>query len=105
MQRKFIAPLLAMLLSLAFSLPAAAASPVNVNTADAATIASTLDGVGLVKAKAIVDYRKDHGPFKQVSDLTHVKGIGKATLEHNRDAIRLSGSGAVASADKDGNGH
>lgn len=99
MKHHFTTLLLAMLMSLAFSLPALAATSVNINTADAATIASSLDGVGLVKARAIVDYRKDHGAFKQVSDLTHVKGIGKATLSHNQKAIRLDGDSDTGSDD------
>jgi competence protein ComEA len=78
-------------LALSFTLPALAATPVNVNTADAATIASSLDGVGPAKAKAIVAYRKAHGHFKSVDDLTKVKGIGQATLAHNRKDIRLGG--------------
>ncbi|GLQ95963.1 ComEA family DNA-binding protein [Dyella mobilis] len=86
-------------LSLAFAMPAFAATAVNVNTADAETLAKSLDGVGLSKAKAIVAYREEHGPFKSVDDLTQVKGIGQATLQHNHDAILLSGEGAKAEAD------
>jgi competence protein ComEA len=81
-------------LTLALALPAFAATPVNINTADAATIAKALDGIGLSKATAIVAYREEHGPFKNVDDLTQVKGIGKATLERNHDAILLTGEGA-----------
>ncbi|WP_233841316.1 helix-hairpin-helix domain-containing protein [Dyella sp. 2HG41-7] len=86
-------------LMLAFALPAFAATPVNVNTADADTIAKALDGVGLAKAKAIVAFREEHGPFKSVDDLTQVKGIGQATLQRNHDAILLSGEGAKPNAD------
>lgn len=86
-------------LTLALALPVFAATPVNVNTADAATIASALDGVGLSKAKAIVAFREEHGPFKNVDDLTQVKGIGPATLQRNHDAILLSGEGAKPSAE------
>lgn len=78
-------------LALSLSLPALAATPVNVNTADAVTIAKSLDGVGPSKARAIVAYRKAHGRFKHVEDLAKVKGIGKATLKHNRKDIRLGG--------------
>ncbi|GAB2566986.1 helix-hairpin-helix domain-containing protein [Dyella jejuensis] len=81
-------------LALTLTLPAFAATPVNVNTADAATIANALDGVGLAKAKAIVAYREEHGPFKSADDLTQVKGIGAATLQRNHDAILLSGESA-----------
>jgi len=62
----------------------AIAGPVNVNTADAETISAELQGVGLSKALAIVDYRKAHGPFKSADDLTLVKGIGARTVEINR---------------------
>lgn len=77
-----------------------AATPVNINQADAATIAKSLDGIGQSRAQAIVDWRTAHGPFKKADDLHHVKGIGKATIERNRDAILLSdtAAGAVARA-------
>ncbi len=71
----------------------AVAGPVNVNTADAETISAELQGVGLSKALAIVDYRKAHGPFKSVDDLTLVKGIGERTVEINRANILLKPSG------------
>ena len=68
----------------------AAAGPVNINTADAPTIASELKGVGLAKAKAIVEYRKKHGPFQRPGDLSLVKGIGERTVEINRADIQVS---------------
>lgn len=70
----------------------ALAGPVNVNTADAETISAELQGVGITKALAIVDYRKMHGPFKSVEDLTLVKGIGERTVEINRANILLNSS-------------
>lgn len=87
--------LLALSLALAFALPAFAATPVNINKADATTIAKALDGIGPSKAEAIVAYRNEHGPFKSADELTLVKGIGKATVDRNRDAIRFSGDSAV----------
>ncbi len=84
--------LAALALCLAFALPAFAATPVNVNKADAQTIANSLDGVGLAKAQAIVAYRKAHGPFKNIEDVGKVKGVGEKTLTRNHDAIRLSGN-------------
>ena len=85
----------AALLALALASPVFAATPVNVNTADAATLSNSLDGIGPSKAKAIVAYREEHGPFKTVADLSNVKGVGPATLERNRSAILLSGTGAT----------
>ena len=66
------------------------AGPVNINTADAETIARELNGVGLEKATAIVEYRTKHGPFKRAEDVTLVKGIGARTFEVNRKDIRVS---------------
>lgn len=68
----------------------ALAGPVNVNSADAESIAAELKGVGLAKAKAIVEYRKKHGPFRSAEDLTLVKGIGKRTLDLNKDDIKVA---------------
>ncbi|MDH4126519.1 MAG: helix-hairpin-helix domain-containing protein [Gammaproteobacteria bacterium] len=66
------------------------AGPVDINTADAATISAELKGVGPTKAQAIVEYREKHGPFKSPADLSLVKGIGERTVELNRDNIVVS---------------
>ena len=73
----------------------AAAAPVNVNTADAAAIATAMKGVGLSKAEAIVAYRQTHGPFKSLEQLAEVKGIGLKTIDNNRDKLTV-GAGATA---------
>ncbi len=64
-------------------------SSVDINKASAEIIASTLDGVGLKKAKAIVEYRRTNGAFKNAEALQAVKGIGEATLHKNKDKIRI----------------
>ena len=69
------------------------AGPVNINTADAATLAKELKGVGPKLADAIVEYRQKHGPFKSADELTLVKGIGAAAISKNREFIRIDGSG------------
>ena len=82
-------------------LPAAAwAGPVNVNTADAATLAKELDGVGPAKAQAIVEYRQKNGAFRSADDLLKVDGIGARVLEQNRANIRLDKAGAAPAAAK-----
>ena len=63
---------------------------VNINTADAKSLAEELNGIGAKKAQAIVDYRTEHGDFKTIESLTEVKGIGLKTVEKNRDAIELT---------------
>lgn len=62
------------------------AGAVNVNTADEAAF-TKLKGIGPVKAKAIMAYRQQNGPFKSLDDLTKVEGIGKKTLESLKDQI------------------
>jgi competence protein ComEA len=62
---------------------------VNINLADAETIAMVLDGVGLSRAEAIVDYRESNGDFTSVDDLILVSGIGEVTLRNNLDKIIL----------------
>jgi competence protein ComEA len=64
-----------------------AAEPIDINTATAAEIATSLNGVGPAKAEAIVAYREANGPFVSVDQLTDVKGIGAATIEKNRTQI------------------
>lgn len=65
------------------------AGPVNVNTADAETIARELRGIGPAKARAIVTYREENGPFENVNDLLNVRGIGPKVLEDNKKEILL----------------
>jgi competence protein ComEA len=81
MQKFFIgiASLLAPLLTLA--------GPVNINTADAETIASELTGIGLAKANAIVEYRRLNGDFDVPEELLKVKGIGPRVLAANQRDI------------------
>jgi len=68
----------------------ALAGPVDINTANAETISAELKGVGLSKAKAIVEYRRKHGPFRSADDLSLVKGIGERTVELNRADIKVT---------------
>jgi competence protein ComEA len=65
------------------------AAQVNINSADVETLASELSGIGQSKAEAIVSYRQQHGPYKQIEDLANVKGIGMSTIEKNKSIIVL----------------
>jgi competence protein ComEA len=62
---------------------------VNINEADATTIADILVGVGVSRAMAIVEYREEHGRFTSLEQLVEVKGIGEATIFNNKDRIRF----------------
>lgn len=63
------------------------AAPVNINTASASEIAEALNGVGMSKAQAIVDYRAAYGLFSRPDEIVFVRGIGEATYEDNKDDI------------------
>ena len=63
------------------------AAPVDINKADASTLAAELNGVGVSKAAAIVAYREANGPFRHIEDLSNVKGIGVKTVEKNRSNL------------------
>ena len=66
------------------------ADTVNINSANAETLATYLNGVGASKAEAIVAYREEHGPFASIYDLAKVKGIGEKTVEMNLDIMMVS---------------
>lgn len=77
--------------------PVAAQAPVvapvakvNLNSADAQTLARELNGIGEAKARAIVEYREAKGAFSTVDELLEVKGIGSATLEKNRERLTVN---------------
>ncbi|MET3718766.1 MULTISPECIES: ComEA family DNA-binding protein [unclassified Arthrobacter] len=59
---------------------AAAAGKVNLNTAGVQEL-DALPKVGPVLAQRIVDWRKEHGPFKSVEELDAVDGVGPKMLE------------------------
>jgi competence protein ComEA len=62
---------------------------VNINEADAATIADILVGIGVSRAAAIVEYREEHGDFTSLEQLIEVNGVGEATVFNNKDRIRF----------------
>ena len=62
---------------------------VNINTADAQSLAAGLKGIGPSKAAEIVKYRETYGPFASVDELTEVKGVGKSTIDKNRNVLTL----------------
>lgn len=65
------------------------AETVNINTADATTLAANIKGIGTKKAEAIVAYREQHGAFSRVEDLARVKGIGKKTVTKNLENLKI----------------
>ncbi len=62
---------------------------VNINKADAETLADVLVGVGASKARAIVKYREENGPFTTIDQLVDVNGIGESILTTNKEKMTL----------------
>ena len=81
--------LLALILALGISNAVLADQVVDINTATVEQLADALNGVGESKARAIVEYRESNGPFEHIDELVNVRGIGIATVDRNRDRIRL----------------
>lgn len=61
--------------------------PVNINTADAQALAEAINGVGLKRAEAIVEYRNENGPFESVDELVKVQGVGEKSLQKSRERL------------------
>lgn len=62
---------------------------VSINSASAEDLALVMNGVGLKKAQAIVNYREEYGPFKTVEDLKQVPGMGSSLVERNLAVLTL----------------
>ena len=63
---------------------------ININTADVYELCA-LEGIGEKKARAIVEYRREHGGFKTIEELADVDGISIKTVEKFKDKITLEG--------------
>jgi len=66
----------------------AATVPVNLNSATLDQL-DALPGVGPATASAILDYRQEHGRFRNVEELIEVRGIGEAKLASLRSRVRV----------------
>lgn len=69
---------------------------VNINTANAETLAAGIRGVGEKLSQAIVNYRNEHGAFETVDDLANVRGIGPVMINKNRDRLTVGEPAADA---------
>ncbi len=62
--------------------------PININRATASELDS-LDGIGPVIAKRIVEYRVVNGPFMAIEDLQKVSGIGVVKFAQLKVKVRV----------------
>lgn len=60
---------------------------VNINTADENELC-TLPGVGQTRARAIVEYRNEHGGFGRIEDIQNVSGIKSGLFAKIKDFIK-----------------
>jgi len=74
-------------LALSLLTVSAFAKGININSASATEIAKAVKGIGKAKAEAILEYRKNHGPFKTIDELVKVKGIGKLIVQKNKEQL------------------
>lgn len=94
MPKRFLAIAAALLLwsSLAFA-------RLDINTATAEQL-DGLKGIGPVKARAIVAYRRQHGPFRAVDELQNVPGLGPAIVNGFRREVTVAGPGMAAPSER-----
>lgn len=61
---------------------------INLNTATKEEL-MTLNGIGDVRAQAILKYREEHGEFRSIEELMEVEGIKKGTFQKLKDQIKI----------------
>ena len=61
---------------------------ININTASKEEL-TLLPGIGPVYAERIIEYRKENGGFKNIDEITNVKGVGEKRFENLRDKIKI----------------
>lgn len=75
-----------------------ALAKVNVNTATLEEL-DTLYGIGETRAQAIIDYRRQNGPFKSMRDLKKVPGFHQNVIDGLKGKVSFSGPTRLDAAD------
>lgn len=65
------------------------ARPVDINTADGATLES-VPGIGKSLSQRIVAFRDKNGPFESVDDLLKVQGVGEKSIQKLRPYLTVT---------------
>jgi competence protein ComEA len=72
------------------SSPGQPVDKININSATQIELES-LFGIGPVIAKAVIQYRLENGPFKEIEEIQEVSGIGPVTFERIKPFITVKG--------------
>ncbi len=62
---------------------------IDLNRAEA-WLLEALEGIGETRAQAIVKYREQNGPFRNITDIIKVEGIGTTTYEKIKHLITVA---------------
>ncbi len=68
--------------------------PIDINTASYEELLE-IPGIGPAKARAIIQFREQNGPFRTINDLVKVSGIGISTAQRISSFLKLENSPAV----------
>lgn len=66
--------------------------PIDINTASKEEL-MLLPSIGETRAKNIIAYREENGPFRSIADIMQVSGIGEAVYDGIKDYITCDASG------------
>lgn len=67
---------------------------IDLNTATAMDL-EQLPGIGPTLSRRVVAYRRTHGPFTTVDDITRIRGVGEKTLARLRDQLDVKRASAA----------
>lgn len=68
--------------------PTQTSEKININTASLEEL-QTITGIGESKAKAIIEYREEHGNFQSIEEIKEVSGIGESLYEKVKNSITI----------------
>ena len=69
------------------------ATQVDLNTASREQLMQ-IKGIGPALADRIVEFRKEHGPFRRVEDILKVRGVGEKSLAKLKPHLKVGKPGA-----------
>jgi len=94
---------LLVIFAMCFAFAGVSFAAVDLNSATQAQLES-VNGIGPVKAKAIIEYRAKSGSFKTVDDLDKVPGFGKKTVDNVRAEVTVGSTAPKAGKAKPADG-